>query len=440
MALVDYFPEQFALDPNTMRTIPNAEADVYAVTDTGRTTPLQIVEHPSGVTMSKLTANASGLYPAFRTVSGIEQVIAVSGTLETPLNSLYAAVIAAGMDPRGVPDGYAPRVVDGAYEMVPTPDQEQVVQAITDSGTALTNSGTALTQAGEAKQAAQDAQQAAEDAAQVTDAGMTSVAADPESAFSNQLNATIEETVAPMLPTAGMVIIEHGDVASTPRLSSEGDTFTGPALWLGEVIPLNRIAGDFYFEVSTVPVPILVWSDSAGTDGPLGTTEVGGFEWAVVGTGYTAAKSGGQFVFTGATSSVGVMRVDDGETDVTFSATIAVKGANNQAGIVVRYVDLNNHLVIHRTSSVDATYRISERVATAYTTLATLTGHTMTDGDKFRITTKADGTLVVVLNDVEVYSGTIARYATATIRGLFCGAYTNYAEMAYDDLSVMTAV
>ncbi|MFP7833145.1 hypothetical protein [Marisediminicola sp. LYQ134] len=258
-----------------------------------------------------------------------------------------------------------------------------------------------------------------------------------------ELSTTIDaivETALEGFSGGGLVIIEHGANASEPRLDSTGETFTAPALWVGTVAPGNRAPGDFYFTATSAPVAVLVWSETVPIDGALGSTETGGLAWNVVGTGYTGTKTGGTIKFASGTSSVGIIYVNDGQANVVYRAKITTKGASNQAGIVARFVDFSNHVAINRVSSTDGTYRIVKRIANTYTTVATLTGHLMADGDTFEITTLADGTFIVNLNGAEVYSGNIPEYATATARGVFCGASAAVAEMAYDDLSSTTVI
>jgi hypothetical protein len=73
----------------------------------------------------------------------------------------------------------------------------------------------------------------------------------------------------------GLRVVNHGSLANTPR-----PNITGQVLWLGEVAPTNRIAGDMYYSVSPEPVPwspkglsLLAWHDAQdltyGADGAV---------------------------------------------------------------------------------------------------------------------------------------------------------------------------
>jgi hypothetical protein len=98
MPLDDYFPRALALSPNG-GPVPNAEAVVYAASDTELTTPLAITD-VDGLPLDKLVASPDGIYPQFKTVDGTYQVKIKSGD-EPALEhvSLYWLVQAVGLDP-----------------------------------------------------------------------------------------------------------------------------------------------------------------------------------------------------------------------------------------------------------------------------------------------------------------------------------------------------
>jgi hypothetical protein len=98
MPLDDYFPLALALSPSG-GPVPNAEALVYASSDTELTTPLAITD-VDGLPLDKLVASPDGVYPQFKTVDGTFQVKIKSGD-EPALEhvSLYWLVQAVGLDP-----------------------------------------------------------------------------------------------------------------------------------------------------------------------------------------------------------------------------------------------------------------------------------------------------------------------------------------------------
>lgn len=88
------YDAKLALDQNGNRVI-NAEANVYAASDTTFSTPLVITDS-SGHPLDKLRSNSDGIYPAFRVPSGALQINVKSGDRVTPMTSLavYAQVAA----------------------------------------------------------------------------------------------------------------------------------------------------------------------------------------------------------------------------------------------------------------------------------------------------------------------------------------------------------
>lgn len=121
------YDAKLGLDQNGNRVI-NAEADVYAASDTTFSTPLVITD-TQGVPMAKLYSNSDGIYPAFRVPSGELSVRVKSGNAITPMTSLAvfakAASDAALAAKAGAEDADAARRVaeearDGAQQAVTT--------------------------------------------------------------------------------------------------------------------------------------------------------------------------------------------------------------------------------------------------------------------------------------------------------------------------------
>lgn len=261
---------------------------------------------------------------------------------------------------------------------------------------------------------------------------------DPDSAPGVALDTLIRDQVQPLWATAGLVVIFHGTDISAPRVNSMSEEFDAPALWVGTVVPANRAEGDFFFYSTGRPMPLLVWSETASTPGTLITTEVGALPWAVGAASYVAAKSGGVLKFTSTGTSVGSMTVNDALTDCTFKCTISNAGPQFEACVFMRWMSSASNLVLNRKSGSDGTYIINERVSSAQTTLAELTGFVMADGDQIEVITKADGTLIISINGVLAYDGNIATHAAATARGVGVRTPTSALLVGFDDLSVWT--
>ena len=108
----DYFDVKLALNPETGNTVPGAVAQVYAADDTSFTSPLAITDL-TGVPLGALIASPTGIYPAFRVVSGLQRVVAKSGPLITPITSAEGSRgpkgdpgdAGSGVDPSGSAPG-----------------------------------------------------------------------------------------------------------------------------------------------------------------------------------------------------------------------------------------------------------------------------------------------------------------------------------------------
>lgn len=117
--MIDYFFHEIAMNDLTGQPVPDAEADVYAMTDTGFTTPLPITDI-QGLPLAKLKASPTGIFPAFR-CPGQTQVVAKSGDLTTPISSRFGFVFEVVPDPTGSPDDYVLATSSGGYVLVPLP-------------------------------------------------------------------------------------------------------------------------------------------------------------------------------------------------------------------------------------------------------------------------------------------------------------------------------
>lgn len=96
MAVVGYFPATLAVDSNTGTRLRNAEAQVYAMTDTSFSSPLAITDVAGvPITGNKLVSNSDGIYPEFKPPAGVTQVIVKSGQALTPMTDISVSAAAA---------------------------------------------------------------------------------------------------------------------------------------------------------------------------------------------------------------------------------------------------------------------------------------------------------------------------------------------------------
>lgn len=131
MAVVGYFPSTLAVDSNTGTRLRNAEAQVYAMTDTSFSSPLAITDVAGvPITGNKLVSNSDGIYPEFKPPAGVTQVIVKSGQALTPMTDISVSAAAA---------------------------ETAATNAATSAGTATTAAGAASTSASSAATAAAQA-------------------------------------------------------------------------------------------------------------------------------------------------------------------------------------------------------------------------------------------------------------------------------------------
>lgn len=153
---VDYFQSRNAYDVNRRTLVVDTPAQVFALTDTEFTTPLQAYDVENGLPM-EVRANADGVYPDF-TVPGHTQVFVKSGPYVTVMTTLYGVLKDAGLDPDSI----------AALLAIPAKSAET------------------LAEAREARDEAVAARVAAEAVGATTDAQMTAVGENAASAFTQQ--------------------------------------------------------------------------------------------------------------------------------------------------------------------------------------------------------------------------------------------------------------
>lgn len=252
----------------------------------------------------------------------------------------------------------------------------------------------------------------------------------PESASNSAVETIVNDALATFEPSDSLTIVQHGTNPSYARPPVEGRV-----AWIGTVVPTNRISGDIVFIAEETPiVPVLRWSDDFNRANvtPLGTTSVGSKAWVES----SAWQVIGNQAASTAASGVRYATVDDGLADGTLRAKLTAQGADHVGGIVFRYVDVNNQIVLAaRVSASDFHYRIIKRVAGTLTQVAVLP-NLSADGDELEVTMSGT-TIMVKINGAIAWSGTITEHATATKHGLYHGSgSTNDQRM--DDASFWT--
>lgn len=109
----DYFEATLALNTTTGTVVPNAVAEVYAISDTSFTSPLAITDL-TGASLPSLVASPTGVYPAFK-CAGVTQVIARSGGINTPLTSILGRLFEIVPDPSTGDEGDVVKVASGEF-------------------------------------------------------------------------------------------------------------------------------------------------------------------------------------------------------------------------------------------------------------------------------------------------------------------------------------
>lgn len=92
--IVGYISPLLLVDTDSGRRLVNTEAQVFAMTDTGLTSPLTITDLQGvPITGGTLVSNGDGVLPSFRPPSGVVEVLIRAGSALTPATdiSLYAA-------------------------------------------------------------------------------------------------------------------------------------------------------------------------------------------------------------------------------------------------------------------------------------------------------------------------------------------------------------
>lgn len=153
MTFQDYFPATVAIDPDTGTVVQSATAQVYAMTDTAFATPLAITDLVD-VPIANLRASATAVYPAFK-VPGHTQILVKSGDAVTPMLSVYAMIVEAGLDPSTVASAIAAAAASSAAKGAAETARTEAVAAQAAANTARTGAESAQAGAEAARLAAE---------------------------------------------------------------------------------------------------------------------------------------------------------------------------------------------------------------------------------------------------------------------------------------------
>ena len=197
----------------------------------------------------------------------------------------------------------------------------------------------------------------------------------------------------------GMRVVYHGATASYVR-----PTTTAAVLWIGSVTPSNIIANDLYFHSTALPPPATYLSDDYNrADGAPGTTPTGAFTIATTGGAAVAIQANalGFSVITGTSDAYYIT----GQRVARHKFTIGAAQSDSLQTIVFRFSSTTNHFLLARVSSTTRNYRLMKRVASASPVEIAVTSVPMAAGDVIEILDATDGTVTILINNVQVYSG-----------------------------------
>ncbi len=166
------------------------------------------------------------------------------------------------------------------------------------------------------------------------------------------------------------------------------------------------IAQTYYPSMSLPNSGTVLWSDTyTRPDGAPGSTEVGGLAYVTTaGSGGAFGVVNGQLAVTGAASGAGYCTVTPPSPRSLLIGQIAVQESTSApGGIVFRFGDADNHLVLARVSSSDRRWRLVKRLAGATSQVAIL-GQPMASGDVLHIDDRVVGKLRIAVNGVIAFN------------------------------------
>lgn len=182
--------------------------------------------------------------------------------------------------------------------------------------------------------------------------------------------------------------------------------------------------------------PDVYFEEQFNTDDPSswGNTTVGNLPWTKSNGNATASRSGGVGYFTSPSSSIAFDTVDAGRSDGVYRGKLVSAPGTPNPYFLFRFVDSSNFLALSRVGSTDMRWLVRNRLGGQNQTVITLSAP-IAPGDEFEV--HLDGpTVRVLINDSQVYNGTITDHQTATSYGI---GNDNTAGMGWDNLSLKSA-
>lgn len=168
-----------------------------------------------------------------------------------------------------------------------------------------------------------------------------------------------------------------------------------------------KIIAQTYYPTQSLPIGgTTLWADTfSRANGAPGTTEVGALAYVTTaGSGGAFGVVDGQLAVTGAASGAGYCTVTPSTPRSLLIGQIAVQESTTApGGIVFRFGDPDNHLVLARVSSSDRRWRLVKRLAGATSQVAIL-GQPMGSGDILHIDDRVVGKLRIAVNGVIAFN------------------------------------
>jgi len=214
----------------------------------------------------------------------------------------------------------------------------------------------------------------------------------------------------------GLKVVYHAANASFTR-----PTTTASVLWVGSVTPSNIIANDLYFHSTALPPPVTyLFDDYNRADGAPGATPTGAFTVATTG-GAVAAIQGNALGFSTITAA-SYLTYTTGHRVARHKWVMGAAQSDATQTIVFRFSSTTNHFLLARVSGTVKNYRLMKRIASVTPVEVAVTSTPIAAGDIIEVLDATDGTITILINSVQVYSGIQSELLTNTGIGLGGGA------------------
>jgi len=197
----------------------------------------------------------------------------------------------------------------------------------------------------------------------------------------------------------GLRVVYHAANANFARPAT-----TASVLWVGSVNPANIIANDLYFHSTALPPPqVYLFDDYNRADGAPGLTPTGGFAIATTG-GSVVAIQGNALGFSTIPGTHYAYYIT-GHRVARHKWVLGASQSDALNTLIFRFSSTTNHFLLARVSSTVRNYRFMKRVGSASPVEIAVTSVPMTAGDIIEVLDATDGTVTILINSVQVYSG-----------------------------------